>query len=137
MRKYFVFALLYAALMASAQPSGKLSSLVQRYAMQYQTARTRAAQTGVQPEDTLIPAFVKLAPGTDESLLKKYGCRVLTSAGNIYIAVVPASQVLAMTADEAVVRQAILQGGIVSLSGLQKGVYAVQLGQLGSTLIRK
>jgi len=37
----------------------------------------------------------------------------------------------------AVVRQAILQGGIVSLSGLQKGVYAVQLGQLGSTLIRK
>ena len=104
MRKYFVFALLCAALMASAQPSGKLSSLVQRYAMQYQTARTRAAQTGVQPEDTLIPAFVKLAPGTDESLLKKYGCRVLTSAGNIYIAVVPASQVLAMTADDSVVR---------------------------------
>ena len=35
-----------------------------------------------------------------------------------------------------VVRQATLQGGSVSLAGLQRGVYAVQLGKLGSTLIR-
>jgi subtilisin family serine protease len=35
------------------------------------------------------------------------------------------------------VRQTVLQGGTVSLAGLQKGVYAVQLGKLGSTLIRK
>ena len=35
------------------------------------------------------------------------------------------------------VRQATVQSGAVSLSGLQQGVYAVQLGKLGSTLIRK
>lgn len=36
-----------------------------------------------------------------------------------------------------VVRQTTVQGGAFSLEGLQKGVYAVQLGKLGSTLIRK
>ena len=36
-----------------------------------------------------------------------------------------------------VVRQTTVQGGAISLEGLQKGVYAVQLGKLGSTLIRK
>lgn len=35
-----------------------------------------------------------------------------------------------------IVRQATLQGGSISLAGLQRGVYAVQLGKLGSTLIR-
>ena len=35
------------------------------------------------------------------------------------------------------VRQTTVQGGAFSLEGLQKGVYAVQLGKLGSTLIRK
>ena len=35
------------------------------------------------------------------------------------------------------VRQATVQGGAISLEGLPKGVYAVQLGKLGSTLIRK
>ena len=35
------------------------------------------------------------------------------------------------------VRQTTVQGGAISLEGLQKGVYAVQLGTLGSTLIRK
>ena len=35
------------------------------------------------------------------------------------------------------VRQTNVEGGIVSLAGLQRGVYAVQLGKLGSTLIRK
>jgi hypothetical protein len=35
------------------------------------------------------------------------------------------------------VRQTVVQGGAFSLEGLQKGVYAVQLGKLGSTLIRK
>jgi len=35
------------------------------------------------------------------------------------------------------VRQTVVQGGAISLSGLQQGVYAVQLGRLGSTLIRK
>ncbi|MBO5593097.1 MAG: S8 family serine peptidase [Prevotella sp.] len=35
------------------------------------------------------------------------------------------------------VRQTSVEGGIVSLAGLQRGVYAVQLGKLGSTLIRK
>lgn len=35
------------------------------------------------------------------------------------------------------VRQTKVQGGAISLEGLQKGVYAVQLGKLGSTLIRK
>ena len=35
------------------------------------------------------------------------------------------------------VRQTTVQGGTVSLAGLQQGVYAVQLGKLGSTLIRK
>ncbi len=35
------------------------------------------------------------------------------------------------------VRQTTVQGGAISLEGLQKGVYAVQLGKLGSTLIRK
>ena len=35
------------------------------------------------------------------------------------------------------VRQTAVQGGTVSLAGLQQGVYAVQLGKLGSTLIRK
>lgn len=37
----------------------------------------------------------------------------------------------------AIVRKAEVQGSAVSLSGLQQGVYAVQLGTLGSTLIRK
>ena len=36
----------------------------------------------------------------------------------------------------AVVRKTTVQAGSVSLSGLKKGVYAVQLGKLGSTLIR-
>lgn len=36
----------------------------------------------------------------------------------------------------AIVRQTTVQAGSVSLTGLQKGVYAVQLGKLGSTLIR-
>lgn len=35
------------------------------------------------------------------------------------------------------VRQTTVQGGAISLEGLPKGVYAVQLGKLGSTLIRK
>lgn len=35
------------------------------------------------------------------------------------------------------VRQTVVQGGAFSLEGLQKGVYAMQLGKLGSTLIRK
>ena len=35
-----------------------------------------------------------------------------------------------------IVRQTTVQAGSVSLTGLQKGVYAVQLGKLGSTLIR-
>ena len=35
------------------------------------------------------------------------------------------------------VRQTKVQGGAISLEGLQMGVYAVQLGKLGSTLIRK
>lgn len=35
-----------------------------------------------------------------------------------------------------IVRQTTVQAGNVSLDGLQKGVYAVQLGKLGSTLIR-
>ncbi len=34
------------------------------------------------------------------------------------------------------VRQSAIQGGAISTSGLQRGVYAVQLGQAGSTLIR-
>ena len=36
----------------------------------------------------------------------------------------------------AIVRRATVLAGSVSLAGLQKGVYAVQLGKLGSTLIR-
>ena len=35
------------------------------------------------------------------------------------------------------VRQTTVEGGTVSLAGLKQGVYAVQLGKLGSTLIRK
>ena len=35
------------------------------------------------------------------------------------------------------VRQTTVQDGTIGLAGLQKGVYAVQLGRLGSTLIRK
>jgi hypothetical protein len=35
------------------------------------------------------------------------------------------------------VRQTTVKGGTVSLAGLKQGVYAVQLGKLGSTLIRK
>ena len=35
------------------------------------------------------------------------------------------------------VSEATVQGGAISLSGLQKGVYALQLGKLGSTLIRR
>ncbi len=35
------------------------------------------------------------------------------------------------------VSETTVQGGIISLAGLQKGVYAVQLGKLGSTLIRR
>ena len=35
------------------------------------------------------------------------------------------------------VRQTKVQSGTISLAGLQEGVYAVQLGNLGSTLIRK
>ena len=36
-----------------------------------------------------------------------------------------------------VVAKTAVQGGMISLAGLQKGVYAVQLAKLGSTLIRK
>ena len=36
-----------------------------------------------------------------------------------------------------VVAKTTVQGGMISLAGLQKGVYAVQLAKLGSTLIRK
>ena len=36
-----------------------------------------------------------------------------------------------------IVAQTTVQGGMISLAGLQKGVYAVQLAKLGSTLIRK
>ena len=35
------------------------------------------------------------------------------------------------------VRETTVQGGSFSTAGLQKGVYAIQLGKLGSTLIRK
>jgi len=35
------------------------------------------------------------------------------------------------------VRETKVQGGAISLEGLQPGVYAIQLGKLGSTLIRK
>ena len=35
------------------------------------------------------------------------------------------------------IRQAVVEGGTISLTGLRQGVYAVQLGRLGSTLIRK
>ena len=35
------------------------------------------------------------------------------------------------------VKQTTVQGGAISLEGLQQGVYAIQLGKLGSTLIRK
>ena len=35
-----------------------------------------------------------------------------------------------------IVRQSLVTGGAVSLDGLQPGVYAVQIGRLGSTLIR-
>ena len=35
------------------------------------------------------------------------------------------------------VGQTTVEGGAISLAGLQKGVYAVQLDNLGSTLIRK
>lgn len=37
----------------------------------------------------------------------------------------------------AVVAKTKVQGGMISLAGLQKGVYAVQFAKLGSTLIRK
>ena len=37
---------------------------------------------------------------------------------------------------EAIVRQTQVAGGSISLDGLQRGVYAVQIGRLGSTLIR-
>jgi hypothetical protein len=36
-----------------------------------------------------------------------------------------------------VVAQTQVQDGMISLAGLHKGVYAVQLAKLGSTLIRK
>jgi hypothetical protein len=36
----------------------------------------------------------------------------------------------------AIVRQTQVAGGSISLDGLQRGVYAVQIGRLGSTLIR-
>ena len=36
-----------------------------------------------------------------------------------------------------IVRQSKVENGTVSLSGMPKGVYAVQLGTHGSTLIRK
>ena len=35
------------------------------------------------------------------------------------------------------VSETTVQGGIISLAGLLEGVYAVQLGKLGSTLIRR
>ena len=35
------------------------------------------------------------------------------------------------------VRHTKVQGGAISIEGLPKGVYAIQLGKLGSTLIRK
>ena len=35
------------------------------------------------------------------------------------------------------VRQTKVQDGAINLAGLQQGVYAIQLGKLGSTLIRK
>lgn len=35
------------------------------------------------------------------------------------------------------VRQTAVQGGVISLEGLPQGVYALQLGKLGSTLVRK
>ena len=35
------------------------------------------------------------------------------------------------------VRQTVVEGGTISLAGLRQGVYAVQLGRLGSTLVRK
>jgi hypothetical protein len=36
-----------------------------------------------------------------------------------------------------VLQRTTVQQGSITLPGLQRGVYAVQLGQLGSTLIRK
>ena len=35
------------------------------------------------------------------------------------------------------VRETAVQGGALSTTGLPRGVYAIQLGKLGSTLIRK
>ena len=35
------------------------------------------------------------------------------------------------------VRETVIEGGTISTAGLPKGVYALQLGRLGSTLIRK
>lgn len=35
------------------------------------------------------------------------------------------------------VRETTIQNGAISTAGLPKGVYAIQLGRLGSTLIRK
>ena len=101
MRKIITCLTLMLALTAAAERGSKMSAFLQRYAASHQQAATRAAESGAQP---CIMAFVKTAPGIGGQLLGKYGSTVLTSSGDIYIAVIPASQLQALAADEAVVR---------------------------------
>ena len=92
------------ALTGSAQTSSKMSLLLRQQAADYQQAKQRAARRGMAAEETYVGAFVKLAPGAGTSLLEQYGGRVLTSSGEICIALLPASQLNAIAADEGVIR---------------------------------
>ena len=95
MRKIITCLTLMLALTAAAERGSKMSAFLQRYAASHQQAATRAAESGAQP---CIMAFVKTALGIGGQLLGKYGSTVLTSSGDIYIAVIPASQLQALAA---------------------------------------
>lgn len=104
MRKTFTLLFLVLAITAAAQSQTKMSAFLQRYAARQHQAATRAAHSGEQPAESAIAAFVKTAPGAGDQPLQKHDCTVLTSSGDIYIAVIPASRLRALAADEAVVR---------------------------------
>lgn len=91
-------------LLAAAQTAekNKLSAFVRQALTESQRVQTFTRADGDQPESRHILAFVKVRDG--QSLLERYGCMTYAQWGDIHIARIPLSNLVALSAETQVER---------------------------------
>ncbi len=131
MKRIILASLLFVTgLTVSAQGdfSAQANALKQQY--QENKAMTRADGKEMPKASFVVICKADASPVAVGEQLKALGAEVNSVYGRCVAVTIPADKIEAMA-------QTKVQDGMISLAGLQKGVYAVQLAKLGSTLIRK